>query len=69
MPSSNSLVLLGNTNNRDGEMTHHLIEQYYESVLRNRQDKKVPKKILPAGEDVETEDNNNNNEEDSNQLP
>lgn len=65
MPSSNSLVLLGNTNNRDGEMTHHLIEQYYESVLRNRQDKKVPKKILPAGEDVETEDNNNNNEEDS----
>lgn len=44
MPSSNSLVLLGNTSNRDGEMTHHLIEQYYESVLHNRskQKKKSP---------------------------
>lgn len=35
MPSSNSLVLLGNASNRDGEMTHHLIEQYYESLLES----------------------------------
>lgn len=36
MPTANSLVLFGNSINRDGEMTQHLIEQYYESVLNNK---------------------------------
>ena len=36
MPTGNSLVLFGNSINRDGEMTQHLIEQYYESVLKNK---------------------------------
>ncbi|KAG0658880.1 Lipase 4 [Monosporozyma unispora] len=45
MPSRNSLVLYDNASNRDGEMTHHLIEQYYESVLNNRSKQK--KEVTP----------------------
>lgn len=65
MPSSNSLVLLGNTSNRDGEMTHHLIEQYYESVLHNRSRQK--KKSPPREGQRHDEDNSSSSDNEDSQ--
>lgn len=72
MPTANSLVLFGNSINRDGEMTQHLIEQYYESVLNNKSKAKRRNCNRPiripigyvqqtsANKDQPSNDNNNN---------